>query len=63
MHRSVADSHDLAPACLSQLRFSVTPHSALALESVDLSGAAAGDTQTGPPPGAAEHAISALQFL
>lgn len=34
VHRSVADFYDMAPACLSRLVFSVTTHSALALEAV-----------------------------
>lgn len=33
-HRSVADTHDLAPGCLSQLVYSLTTHSAVALEAV-----------------------------
>ena len=32
--RAVADSHDLPPACLSQLLFSVSDHSAVTLEAV-----------------------------
>lgn len=49
MHRSVADSHDVAPACLSQLVYSVSTHSAVALEAV-------------LPPRAAAQAVSPLQF-
>ena len=32
--RSVADSHDLPPACLAQLLFSIADHSAVTLEAV-----------------------------
>lgn len=48
VHRSVADAHDLALACLSQLLYSVTTHSAVALEAV-------------LPPRSAQ-AVSPLQF-
>ena len=34
VHQSVTDAHDLAPACLSELVYSVTTHSAVVLEAV-----------------------------